>query len=203
MKVFYFAKVDSAEEIMDCGIKLNQYFEREITVNGFQKRFLLAYLHPADCLKFYDDTYKAVKIKAPEESSYIAEGALYDDQNLHLYESSLIPIREYRLGTYRKPECLIQCTLLPHQIEDYDRRRDEPILYDNSENLYMNRVLYKAREEYSFFDDLALERYYDMLVEEGKYIKEECPDFNVYINKEDNEIITIRKWRQVDVGEYE
>ena len=45
-------------------------------------------------------------------------------------------------------------------------------------------------------------RYYDVLVEEGKYIKEECNRFNVYINNDDNEIITIRKWRQLDVGEY-
>jgi hypothetical protein len=202
LKVFYFTKIDSAEEVMDCGIKLNQYFEREITVNEFKKRFLLTYLHPADSTKFYDDTYKAVKIKAPDDASYIAEGALYDEENMSLYESSLVPIREYRLGTYRKPECLIQCTLLPHQIEDFDRRRDEPILYDCSENLYLNRVLYKVREEFSFFDDLALERYYDVLVEEGKYIKEECNRFNVYINNDDNEIITIRKWRQLDVGEY-
>ena len=202
MKVFYFTKIDSAEEVMDCGIKLNQYFEREITVNEFKKRFLLTYLHPADSTKFSDDTYKAVKIKAPDDTSYIAEGALYDEENMSLYESSLVPIREYRLGTYRKPECLIQCTLLPHQIEDFDRRRDEPILYDCSENLYLNRVLYKVREEFSFFDDLALERYYDVLVEEGKYIKEECNRFNVYINNDDNEIITIRKWRQLDVGEY-
>lgn len=39
MKVFYFTKIDSAEEVMDCGIKLNQYFEREITVNEFKKDF--------------------------------------------------------------------------------------------------------------------------------------------------------------------
>ena len=75
-------------------------------------------------------------------------------------------------------------------------------MYDCSENLYLNRVLYKVREEFFVFDDLALERYYDVLVEEGKYIKEECNRFNVYINNDDNEIITIRKWRQLDVGEY-
>ena len=66
-----------------------------------------------------------MKIKAPDDTP-IAEGALYDEENMSLYESSLVPIREYRLGTYRKPECLIQCTLLPHQIEDFDRKGTNP-----------------------------------------------------------------------------
>lgn len=195
LKVFYFAKTDSADEIIDCGIKLNQHFEREITINGAGKKCILTYLHPADCNKFYDESYKAIKIKAPAENSYIAEGALYDSLNLSNYELSLIPISEYKLGTYRKPECLIQCTLLPHQIEDFDRRRDEPILYDSSENLYLDRVLYEVKEKFLYFDDLALEKYYDMLVEKGEYIKEECIDFTVYFNKEKSDFVTIKKWR--------
>ena len=39
MKVFYFTKIDSAEEVMDCGIKTEPVFREEITVNEFKKDF--------------------------------------------------------------------------------------------------------------------------------------------------------------------
>lgn len=195
MKVFYYADKNLIDEIKECGIKLNSNFSREITIKGVAKKCILTYLNPADCNLFYNDNYNAVKIKAPSDSSYIAEGAVYDVSDLTLYEKSLISINEYKLGTYRKPECLISCTLLPYQIEYYDRRRDEPILYDNSEHIYLERVVYQAQEECPFYNDFALSKYYDILAGNGDYIKKDIGDYYIYINKENNDIVATRKWR--------
>lgn len=195
MKVFYYADKNLVEEIKECGIKLNSNCSREITVKGVVKKCILAYLNPADCYLFDDDNASILKIKAPSDSSYIAEGSLYDESDLTMYQMSLIPIEEYKLGTYRKPECLISCTLLPHQIEYFDRRRDEPILYDNSEHIYIERVVYHAQEECPYYNDFALSKYYDILAENGDYIKRDIGDYYIYIKKDNKDIVATKKWR--------
>ncbi|MDP4183497.1 MAG: hypothetical protein Q8942_20710, partial [Bacillota bacterium] len=82
-----------------------------------------------------------------------------------------------------------------------DKRLDSPILYDNSEELYVNNIIESYKEEhddfqdaliYSFYSKLAEEKGFEMLSDSqkkiaividkkrGKYFSIKIPDFTKY-----------------------
>ncbi len=104
--MFYYSENDIADELIECGIKSDTYAERVITQNGSEVKCILTYLHPADCEKYNDDDFVPIKIKAPADYSYVAEGAFYNQsgEENELYDKSIIPLRSYKVGMYRKDQ---------------------------------------------------------------------------------------------------
>ncbi len=52
-----------------------------------------------------------------------------------------------------------------------------------------------SQENCPYFNELALETYYDMRANEGNYTKVDLEGFSAYINSDNNEVIVIKKWR--------
>ncbi len=190
MKVFYYVPSILSGEILECGLKKNEWWEREAELNGEKKSCMVAYLHPVDCPHRKDPSYVPIQIDLAEESAYVAEGALQSQREW--YERSIVPLSSYSLGQYRQPECLIPKTIFPNRLFAYDCRRGEPILYESSEALYLNRIKCQAIETYEDFYELAMMAYYEKLVRQGDYEAVPGTAVTVYRKKDDGRLITVK-----------
>lgn len=189
MKVYCFVPADEAEEIIECGLKLNSTHTKIINVCGIDIPCFEAYLHPKDETKGHNEDV-LVKITVPEGKAYIADNSLIGELD-GLYHKSIIPAGQYKLGKYRKPCCLITCTVLPDMIERYNPDLDEALLYQSSEQLYRDSLFYKTDDLTQSFKDIALNAYYNMKAVSGEYEVQFNDEYAAFTDRETGEVIAI------------
>lgn len=191
VKVYCFILAQEAEEIIECGLKLNSRLTKTIEINGCEVRCFEAYLHPRDGKGMNSDDVM-VKITVPEGRAYIADNSLLGETG-DLYNKSIIPADQYKLGRYRKPCCLITCTVLPEMIERYNPDLDEPVLYQSSEQLYRDSLFYKTDDLAQSFKDVALNAYYNMKADSGEYTVQFNDEYAAFTDSATSEVIAIVK----------
>jgi len=191
VKVYCFVPAEEAEEVIECGLKLSSKLTKTIEMNGQQIPCFETYMHPHD-REGANSGEVMIKITVPKGRAYIADNSLLGELG-ELYNKSIIPADKYRLGTYRKPCCLISCTVLPDMIERYNSDLDEPILYQSSEQLYRDSLFYKTDDLVQSFKDLALNAYYNMKAASGEYSVQFNDEYAAFIDKETSEVIAIVK----------
>ena len=100
-------------------------------------------------------------MEIPPKYCYVADRSLYEagrgnPEAMKLYEGSIIPVMDYRFGDYRFPEALVTSTVLGEQISVTGKMLDTPVLYTNSQELYLSNLTAQLREEHSDLDDTFL-----------------------------------------------
>ena len=154
LNIFYYVKTNELDDILDYGIKLSENYTRKIAINGAEKLFLTGLLNPKDELdKFNSETYTCLKLNLNIVTLKVAESTLYGSK---YYEDTIIPFTEYELGQYMQPEVLISMSILPEIIEEINYFIDEPLLYDNSKELYVNNLIEKISNELNNSQDVIL-----------------------------------------------
>ena len=191
MKVYCFIPAEEAEEVIECGLKLNSRLTKTIDIYGAKISCFEAYLHPQDGAGSRPDDV-LVKITVPEGRAYIADHSLLGELG-DLYHKSIIAADQYKLGKYRKPCCLIACTILPDMIERYNSDLDEPLLYQSSEQLYRDSLFYKTDDLAQSFKDVALNAYYNMKAASGEYTVQFNDEYAAFTDSKTGEVIAIVK----------
>lgn len=181
-EVYYYLPGDQIGNVVECGLKLSQWFGRELILQGESRRYITALLNPRDDMeKYRSHTYACIKINISPKNCLIGDRHLFEvgicnPQAMELYTGSIIPLDRYVFGAYRHPECLIGTTILPDQIVPLGKNLDSPILFDNSQELYMANVLEVYKEEQKELFDAMLYSLYSRLADEGKADRMEDTD---------------------------
>lgn len=188
MKVYCFIPASEAEEIIECGIKLNSRLSGMIQFKGIDLPCFETYLHPRDGAGNPGDVL--VKITVPEGKAYIADNSLLGETG-GLYQKSIVPADQYKLGNYRKPCCLVTCTILPDSIERYNPDLDEALLYQSSEQLYRDSLFYKTDDLTQSFKDIALNAYYNMKAAAGEYEVQFNGEYAAFTDRITGDVIAV------------
>ena len=144
--VFIYVPKEKADDIADCGMKLSEYSQRVIPVESEDYDCICGYLHPMDFEGRTDDTVACIRAEVQERYCYVCDGDLYelsrrDYDFAEKYEKSIVPLTEYALGDYRRPQCLVTCTIVGGSVYDADDDGSStPLLYNDSEELYCDRL---------------------------------------------------------------
>lgn len=187
MDIYYYLPAGEVGRAVECGLKLSDWYDREVEISGENRKCLSALLNPKDNMgKYRSDDFKCVKLDLPLKYCYTADRFLYEAglksvQAAAMYKESIIPLKNYVFGSYRLPECLVTCTPIPGQISVLDKRLDSPVLFDNSEELYINNIIETNREKYEWFFDTLLYYFYSKLCEEGSMHKIEDSEKGIAI----------------------
>jgi hypothetical protein len=106
-----------------------------------------------------------------------------------------MPVEEYTFGLYRLPECLITSTVIPEQISLLDKRLDSPILFNSSEELYINNVIEDFKQEYNDLNDRLLFGFLKGRATKGELemIEKDGNSFVAFIDKKTDKAFTVRK----------
>lgn len=200
VEIYYYIVTEKATNSVECGIKLSENYKRTFQQSGSEKKALLAYLNPKDNPDLYNNKeYISLKIQADPSYCYVAESCLYftglnNESVMDLYYQSIIPLEQYKFGSYRKPECLVTNTVIGDYISVMNKDIDSPILFDNSEELYMNNRMNEFVERHASFYDDALYSLCSALADYGKMIKHEDPlsQVAVFVDKQTDQTIILK-----------
>lgn len=177
VEVYCYIPEKDTENAVSCGIKLTEWYGREVLVDGTRRKCIRALLNPRDDRqKWLSPDHRCLKLEVPSKYCFVADSMLYEagvafPEIMEFYERSVVPVENYAFGKYRLPECLVTCTVLGDNVGILDRRLDSPILYNSSEELYINNIIEGFREIHEDFNDAMLYFFFSRLAETGNVRK--------------------------------
>ncbi|NLC19931.1 MAG: hypothetical protein GX757_12105 [Clostridiales bacterium] len=161
--VYYYIPKGRLEDVTECGLKLSEWSERTQATpwNRQARPCICAFLHPLDDKRSRDNTFSCITLDVPAEDCVVADGDLYQmgleyPEITDKYVDTMVSLNDYTFGSFRKPECLVFRTILPEQIGFYGKGMGEPVIYENSEMLYVNIILEQYRERNYHFNQVLL-----------------------------------------------
>ena len=146
-EVYFYVHNAAVGNAVDCGLKLSEWHCGEAYINGSYKKYILTLLNPRDNMELYlSREHTCLKLNVSNNYCYVAEGGLRIAGRKHpllmeMYEKSIIPVEEYVFGRYRLPECLVVSTVIGGNIFVLDKRKDSPVLYNSSRELYLSNTI--------------------------------------------------------------
>jgi len=174
VEVYFYIPVQRADNAVECGMKLSEWYSREVELEGERKKCISALLNPRDDHERYmSQDHRCLKLEVQSKYCFAADSLLYEPglvypEVMEMYKHSIIPIEKYTFSDYRLPECLITSTIIGENIRVLGRGLDTPVLYNNSQELYFNNILEDFREEHDDFDDSLLYHFFKRLHMDGK-----------------------------------
>jgi len=153
--LYYYVPADSVRDIIDCGIKLSQWYDRELDFGEprGRRKVLRALINPWDEPdKSRDKSYCCLRLDLDPKECRVGDADLFrmglsEPSLMERYLRTLVPLSDYRFGTFRSPECLVFTSILPEQIELTGKVQDTPVLFENSEALYLGNLLEKFEQQ--------------------------------------------------------
>ncbi len=182
MEMYYYIPNNEKENALTCGIKLSVKADKKVLINGYTTPCISALLTPKDDMpKYKSDQFSCLKIDLKPRYCYIADKSLHGIKETEdLYLRSIIPLSEYVFGTYRNPECLVICTILPENINPENKVMGSPILYNSSEEMYLINLIQQLRENHKNFDETILNLFFDKLAGNGQLKKLQNGDLMIF-----------------------
>jgi len=207
VEVYYYMPANEVDNAVECGIKLSRWYDREVMIEGDVKKCMTALLNPKDDIaKYRSGELKCLKFELSPSHCYVADGSLYrvglkSQRVMAAYLESVIPVEKYIFGSYRVPECLITSTVIAGQASVLDKRLDSPVLFDSSEELYVNNIVEAYREKHEDFTDTLLYYFFCTLTQTKGYIRIEDSENNiaVFLDEKNGRAFTVRI---PDIGRY-
>lgn len=201
VEVYYYVPQAKVRDSIECGLKLSQWYEKEVPIEFENKKCLCALLNPRDDMnKYKSPDYRCLKLEVYPEYCFVADKSLYElglnhDEVMKLYIDSIMPIKDYIFGMYRLPECLVTATVIPEQISLLDKGLGSPILFDNSEELYINNIIEDFRQKYDNLNDRLLFSFFKGRATKGEMemIERDDNNFVAFIDKKTDRAFTVRK----------
>lgn len=199
VEVYYYVPIEELENAVECGLKLSKWYDKEVLIGLDKTKCISALLNPKDDIeKHKSDKFKCIKFELYQRYCYVADRHLYEvglvyEEIMNLYLESIMPIKNYTFGLYRLPECLITSTIIGDQVSILDKRLDSPILFDNSEELYVNNIIEDYKNADSNFNDTLLYYYYSHLAENKKLKKYQHDKMVVFLDEEIERPFVIKK----------
>lgn len=198
-EVYFYIPAKRLDDAVDCGLKLSEWKSRsQATRDGGERPCFVAFLHPKDDERVNLASFRCLKLDLPAEDVIVADNDLYRlslkyPEFKKKYIDTMISLKDYFFGSFRKPECLVFKTILAEQIRPLRGGLDGPILYESSEALYVNNQLEKYHEKYAETNQALL---YSFLVLQEQNnglrgFRDSEKGLAVFFNQEMNRYITV------------
>lgn len=200
VEIYFYLPAGNVENAVECGVKLSDWYSKEIELEGRSRKCISALLNPRDDMKRYRSSeFKCIKMEVMPKYCYIADSLLYETglanpEAMEMYLRTIVPVGKYNFGHFRLPECLVVSTVIGDHVSILDKRLDSPVLYTNSEELYVGNIIEDFKEKYGNFNDALLYSFFLKLVEYGGYrmISHEGSGTAIFISNADEKVYTIR-----------
>jgi len=143
--IYFYVKSSKLNETLRYGIKLSQNFSHIIPIKDIEKKCMVGLLNPKDDIdKFNSDEYVCLKLNLYPEQCYIINEVFLV---IPPKEYEVINIKDYKYGEFENPRVLFSCSILPEEITILNKTIDEPLLFDNSRDLFYQIKISKMLDE--------------------------------------------------------
>ena len=170
MLAYIWLEKETAEKALESGLAPEGEGIKGLALprTGKAGKYIAALIHPKDtyaaaegadniCLRLEIDTAAAFVIDAGRIGEKTA--------------ATLTPAANYVLGSFRRPLLIVSGPVPAQNIRKYEGLFDAPLLYENSEKLYIDRQFALADEADPTFRETALRAYYEKQAGIGRAVK--------------------------------
>lgn len=190
MSVLYlYVPANQIRDIVDCGIKLSQWYDRELDF-GFpqgKRKVIRALINPwDDSEKSRDKAYCCIRLDMDPFQCQVGDSDLYqmglfEPSMMERYMKTLVPLSDYRFGVFRNPECLVFTSILSDQIEVTGKVQDTPVLFENSESLYLSNLLDRFEQQHQDSGNTLVYAYCCYLEDDGRMRRVENRELGITV----------------------
>lgn len=145
--LYVFLENKYIEDVLKYGMKLSEFSNKILTIEQTQKSGIIAYLSPKDSNLYEDEHYSCVKILRNNLNGYIYNNICSKHDLLNQF---ICEFDDYELGSYEEPIAFITSTILPENIQLYDKIRDVPLLIENSKEFYYEKSIHTMLDNQYF-----------------------------------------------------
>jgi len=152
--VYFYIDKNILTNTLRYGMKLSQNYHSEVFIDTVLKKCMFGVLNPKDDLIKWNSTdCSCIRAELKNEYLFITDSIFI---NTNHFEKSLIPINEYKFGTYKTPIVITLCSILPEQLHTVNKYIDVPVLYESSKDLYYKNIIECLKEEISHSDEIII-----------------------------------------------
>lgn len=170
MLAYIWLEKDRAEEVLRSGLAPEGEGIDGLSLPRAGGAYIAAALHPADAYAAGAGNAansECMRISVDPKECYVIDAGRISEK----VAATLIPADKYVLGTFRRPLLIIVSAVKAEDIRRYEGRMDAPLLYENSEKLYVDRQFALADDNDPGFRETALRAYYEKQAETGRAVK--------------------------------
>lgn len=147
MKYAYiYFKLKDYKNCIKYGLKLSEYINKTIIFNNCEKKGFICYISPKDSCLYDNPDYACAKINISDLNNvYVIDDTF---ENYKFYNEFIVEAKDYVLGSFENPKILICTSIIPENIDKYNKLIDSPLPYDNSKDFYyLNKIYYILEEK--------------------------------------------------------
>ena len=178
--VYFYLPEHEVQQVVECGLSLQRWSDKEGHILGGTRRCLTTYLDPEDSPAFHkkgNADLTCLKLSVASEYCRVADADLYEigktnAQIADMFWKRVFPIAEYTFGTFINPIVLVTATLIPGRVFPADVKRDSLRLVESHEAIYRNNLIDRLERENPNIKSELLYIYYRRLAE-----REFCKEF--------------------------
>ncbi|MEG2646152.1 MAG: hypothetical protein RSA08_03885 [Clostridia bacterium] len=141
--LYIFIENEKVDNAFKYGMKLSEYANKII----LKKRGISAYLSPKDSSKYLLENYTCLRISAKDLNIFVYNKIC---ENTNSISGFFCNYTDYLIGSYESPRAIICSSILPENINIYNKILDIPVIIENSESYYYEKFVSAMLENTNF-----------------------------------------------------
>ena len=191
VNLYFYIPSQIADEVVFSGLSLSKWANREGYISGGWRKCIATLLNPKDDMQLYESTdHMCLKITAPHTYCKVADNYLFEAGKdipdiMDMYWKNVIPVMEYKFGTFIKPEALIMATVIPGRVTFANKKADSITLTGDNRELYLCNHLEALHTVDSDLNNKLLYHYFKNAALTGgctEYCPEDTGGKTIFIN---------------------
>lgn len=141
--LYIYVDKNKVDDCLKYGIKLSEYENRVLKLSNVSRRGIQAFLSPKDSELYLDDSYGCIRVVSKNLTAIVFNKIC---ENTSLIDNFICNIEEYKIGNYELPEAIICSSILPENLQLYNKILDKPLLVQNSREFYYEKCINEIME---------------------------------------------------------
>ncbi len=176
MLAYIWLEKEKAEEILAKGMKPEGEGVEGLALPRAGKEYIAALLHPADTFAGGGEAdHVCLRLDIDRKTAYVIDAGRMAGR----VQDTLTPADKYVFGSFRRPLLIITAPVRAEDIKRYEGNIDAPLLYENSEKIYIDRQFALIDDIDPAFREIALRAYYEKQTAAGRGVKYSGASFPV------------------------
>ncbi|MBO5477926.1 MAG: hypothetical protein J6A15_09275 [Clostridia bacterium] len=141
--LYIYVDKNKLDDCLKYGIKLSEFENRVLKLSNVSKRGIQAFLSPKDSELYLDESYGCIRVISKNLIAIVFNKIC---ENTSLIDDFMCNIEDYRIGNYELPEAIICSSILPENLQLYNKILDKPLLVQNSREFYYEKCINEIME---------------------------------------------------------
>lgn len=170
MLAYIWLEKETAEKALESGLAPEGEGIRGLALprTGKAGKYIAALLHPKDTYAAAEGADNiCLRLEIDPAAAFVIDAGRIGEKTA----ATLTPASSYVPGTFRRPLLIVTEQVPAQNIRRYEGVLDAPLLYENSEKLYIDRQFTLADEADPGFRETALRAYYEKQAGGGRAVK--------------------------------